>query len=120
MLILKNSLSWMIGRLILFMYEKVVIIDRTSKCQHFTASQPALLHTTSEMALNFWTSAAVPSLLCCTKHQRSSWICGLIQLLLTICCVAHHVRDQPEFVDIFSCCLQSAVLHITSEIILNL
>jgi hypothetical protein len=40
--------------------------------------------------------------------------------MLTVCFVAHHIRDQPEFVDFFICCSESAVLHITSEIILNL
>ena len=137
MLILKNSLSWMILRLILFMYEKTVMIDRTSKCQHFTASQSSLLHMSSEITLNYWTSAAVHSLLRCTSYQRSSWIWGILQLLFTVCCVAHHIRDHPKFLDFshcshvahhirdhpefeyfFSYCSQSAVLHITSDITL--
>ena len=98
-------------------------------------SQSALLHITSEITLNFWTpaavlhitseiilslctsSAAAHSLLCCMSHQRSSWVCGFLQLLLTICCVSHHVRDHPEFLDFFSCCLESTVLQITSEMI---
>ena len=95
------------------------IIDHSKFLDFNWCSQSAVLHITSEIILNFWTSsAAVHSVLCCISHQRSSWISGLLQLPFTVCCVAHHIRDHSKFLD-FNCCSQSAVLHITSEIILN-
>jgi hypothetical protein len=72
MLILKNSLSWMIQQLILFMYEKVVMIEQANASISLLLSQSLL-----------------------------------------------HITNGPKFLD-FSCCSQSPVLHITSEIILNL